>query len=171
MTCHRSMLGVGAALVILLIGCARVVAPVPPGPTTEPRVSWVIRSGPQGGEDTEVCRSDQQQTCVLQASTPARPRTVVVSVYLYAAGAPTKYSGAFLSGFMETATRAGYETKVDYAIDPARRPTATTVSGRITSMPGAYALRIALLAEVPMHMDPHQFELTVPVGVTSVTEE
>jgi hypothetical protein len=96
---------------------------------------------------------------------------VAVSLYMYDAGAPTKYSGALLSGFIEAAGGRGYEAKVDYAIKPAQLPTAITTSGRLTSVPGDYAFRIALLAEVPTHMDPHQFEQTVAVRVTPSSGE
>ena len=162
----------GSAFVAACIatGCARVVAPVPSGPPSEPRVSWVIRSGPQGGNESEVCRSDRQQPCVLRATTPARPTSVVVSVYMYAAGAPTKYSGAFHSGFIQTANNAGYEAKVDYAVNPGRLPTASTAGGLVTSTAGDYQFRIVLFAEVPGHMDPHQFQETIPLRVTTTGE-
>jgi hypothetical protein len=153
------------ACLVLANACARRVAPPAPGLPTEPRVSWTIRSGPQGGDDSEVCRSDQQQPCVLQASTPSRPMSVAVSVYMYDAGAPTNYSGALQSSFIEAAGGQGYEAKVDYAIKPAELPTGVTATGRVTSTPGERTLRIALLAEVPNHMDPHQFEQSIPVRV------
>jgi hypothetical protein len=90
---------------------------------------------------------------------------VVVSVYLYPAGAPTKYSGAFQSTFIQSAGGRGYEAKVDYSIEPGRLPTAVAAGGRVTSMPGDHEFRIALLGEVPGQMDPHQFEQTVSVRV------
>jgi len=90
---------------------------------------------------------------------------VAVSIYMYAAGAPTKYSGAFQSTFMEAAGGRGYEAKVDYSIEPGRLPTAVTAAGRVTSTPGDHQFRIALLGEVPGRMDPHQFEETVDVRV------
>jgi hypothetical protein len=93
--------------------------------------------------------------------------SVVVSVYMYDAGAPTKYSGALQSTFIEAAGGQGYEAKVDYAIEPAELPTGVTASGRVTSTPGERTFRIALLAEVPTHMDPHQFEQSIPVRVVA----
>jgi hypothetical protein len=165
MRCRRAL---GSAFVAasLVTGCARVVAPVAPGAPTEPRVSWVIRSGPQGGNESDVCRSDRQQPCVLPASTASRPISVVVAVYMYPAGAPTKYSGAFQSTFIQAAGGAGYEAKVDYSSQPGRLPTGSTAGGLVTSAQGNYEFRIALFAEVPAHMDPHQFQETIPVRVT-----
>ena len=151
----------------LATACVREVAPVAPGPVTEPRVSWTIRSGVQGGNEPDVCRSDRQQPCTLEAGTPARPMSVAVSVYMYAAGAPTMYSGAFQSGFIQSARAGGYETKVDYAIEPGRLPTGVTASGPVTSQPGGYEFRIALFANVPGQMDPRQFQETIPVRVVS----
>ena len=161
----RTVMGLWAAGNLLLAGCARPIAPTAPGPLSEPRVSWVLRSGPPDGRESEVCRSDQQMPCVLQASTASRPMTVAVSLYMYAAGVPTKYSGALQSSFIEGAGGRGYETKVDYSIAPGELPTAVTTAGRVTSNPGEHAFRIALLADVPAHMDPHQFERTVSVRV------
>ena len=155
------------SVMLLADGCMRRFAPPAPGPANEPRVSWTIQSGPQDGNESEICRSDQQKPCVLQASTAPRPMTVAVTVYMYDAGAPTKYSGALQSTFIEAAGGRGYEAKVDYAIKPAQLPTGVTAAGRVSSTPGDHAFRIALLAEVPDHMDPHQFEQTVPVRVVT----
>ena len=149
----------------LATACVREVAPVAPGPVTEPRVSWTIRSGARGENEPDVCRSDRTQPCTLEAGTPARPMTVAVSVYMYAAGAPTLYSGAFQSGFIESAGAGGYETKVDYSIEPGRLPTGVTASGPVTSRPGAYEFRIALFANLPGQMDPRQFQQTIAVRV------
>jgi hypothetical protein len=149
---------------LLVAGCARVVPPTAPGSPTEPRVSWVIRSGPQGGSETDVCRSDRPQPCVLRA-TPSRPMTVVVSVYMYPAGAPTTYSGAFQSTFIQAAGGGGYEAKADYEIEPGRLPTGVTASGLVTATPGSYEFRIALFAKVPQRMDPYQFQERIPVRV------
>ena len=91
---------------------------------------------------------------------------VVVSVYLYPADAKTTYSGAFLSGFTQSAVRRGHEAKVDYTIEPDRRPSFVSSSGRVTSVPGMYEFRMALFADVPGHMDPHQFAQVIPVEVT-----
>ena len=156
-------------IVVMSAGCARQTVPVAPGAATAPRASWIIRSGPQDGEESDVCRSDRSQPCVLEASSDARPMAVVVSVYLYPAGAPTKYSGAFQSTFIQSAGGRGYEAKVDYSIAPGALPSAVAAGGRVTSTPGEHEFRLALLGEVPARMDPHQFEQTVPVQVVRLT--
>jgi hypothetical protein len=161
----RTLACVATITVLVSLGCARQTTPVAPGPPTAPRASWSIRSGPQGGGESEVCRSDRQQTCVLEASNESQPMAVTVSVYLYPAGAPTKYSGAFQSTFIQTAGAGGYEAKVDYSVAPGELPAAVAAGGRVTSVPGDHAFRMALLGEVPSRMDPHQFEQTVPVRV------
>jgi hypothetical protein len=160
--------GLGCACIAALMtaACAQVVAPLAPGSPNEPRVSWVIRSGPRGGNEPDICRSDRQQPCVLTASTSSRPMSVAVSVYMYPAGAATEYSGAFQATFIQAAGGAGYEAKVDYAVELADLPTATTASGLVTSTAGTHEFRIALFAEVPGRMDPHQFEDRIPVRVS-----
>jgi hypothetical protein len=90
---------------------------------------------------------------------------VTVAVYLYDAGAKTTYQGAFLSEFIASSKLIGHETKVDYTIEPRKRPTAFAVTGPVTSNPGAYNLKLTLLAAVPGQVDPHQFADSVPVRV------
>ena len=136
--------------------CAGHVAPAAPGPATAPRVSWIVRSGEPAANGREICRSDRPEPCVLQASTEKRPMSVTVSLYLYDAGAETTYQGAFLSEFVATTKPIGFETKVDYTIEPGKRPTAFGVTGPVTASPGEYKLKMALLAKVPGRPDPHQ---------------
>ena len=147
------------------ITCAARVAPPAPGPPTEPRASWIIRAGTEYGSEREVCRSDRVQPCIIPASSEKQPTSAVVSVYLYPAGEePTTYSGAFMASFMGSSGRR-HETKVDYAIKPGQRPSFVSTAGRVTNVPGDYEFRMALLAEVPGHTDPHQFQQIIPVRV------
>jgi hypothetical protein len=160
----------GLAVLVITMACAaRIGAPPAPGPTTEPQASWIVKAGPEFGNEREVCRSDQDQACVVPASTEARPISAVVVVYLYPAGAKTSYRGSFQSGFMESQTQWGHETKVDYTADEGTRPTYVASAGRVASTPGEYEFKIALLAEVPGHVDPYQFEQTIPIKVTPAT--
>jgi hypothetical protein len=157
-------LAVLASACLWAYGCTPRYAPVVPGPSEQPRASWILRSA-SNGREREICRSDRPAPCVIVASSGALPSTVSVQVYLYPAGAPTKYSGAFMAGFIETTSGRGYETKVDYTIQPSQQPTAVSAFGRVTPRPGEYAFRMALLAEVPNYTDPHQFTESIPVRV------
>ena len=144
--------------------CGARVIPATTGSLTEPRASWRISAGPESGSESEVCRSDRSQPCVIKASSPGRPMHVVVSVYLYPAGnSPTEYEGAFLSSFMGR----GHETPVDYSIKPGEPGNFVTSAGLVTSTPGQYEFRMALLADVKGHTDPHQFQQTIPVRVAA----
>jgi hypothetical protein len=145
--------------------CAGRVAPVAPGPPTEPRVSWIVRSGLADRNSHEICRSDRADPCVLQASGEGERNDVTVSIFLYDAGATTTYQGAFLSEFIASGKAIGHETNVDYTSEPAKRPTAFAVTGPVTTKPGDYKLNIQLLAAVPGRPDPHQFAHSVPVRV------
>jgi hypothetical protein len=64
---------------------------------------------------------------------------------------------------------AGYEAKVDYTVREGDRPSFVSATGRVTRIPGDYQFRMALFAEVPGHIDPHQFEHTVPVHVAAAS--
>jgi hypothetical protein len=52
-------------------------------------------------------------------------------------------------------------------LEPGRRPTGLTTAGLVTSTPGHYAFKMALLADLAMHSEPHQFEEVIPVEVTA----
>lgn len=101
---------------------------------------------------------------MLSASSEKEPMSVSVSVYLFPTEAETTYRGAFFSGFVGSAGK-GHESKVDYKVDPGKRPTAVSVTGLVTTKPGEYPFRMALFAEVPGHTDPHQFQQTFNVRV------
>lgn len=112
-----------------------------------------------------VPRSDGGPACVIPASSENQPSSVVVSVYLFPAGAdPTTYKGAFIAGFMRSGGRP-HETKIDYTIKPGQRPSFVSSAGRVTSTPGDYEFQMALFADVPGHADPHQFQQKIPVRV------
>ena len=157
----------GVALALLLcVACAQRVVPPTSGAPDEPRASWIIRAGTgNAGQEREICRSGGTKPCVLPVSAPAKPVTAVVSVFLYPAAKETTYQGAFLSGFIDAQGAAGYEAKVDYKIAPGKLPNAVSVAGRVTSKPGVYHFRMALLAAVPGRADPHQFQHDINVQV------
>jgi hypothetical protein len=166
MAMHRSKVWLWCGLVALAsAGCAaRIEPPQAPGAATEPRASWLIRTGNGGVATHEVCRSDSPQPCVIDASR-TKPESVSVSVYLYDAGAKTTYSGAFLSGFMEGAKPVGHETTVDYAVEANTKPSAVAAIGGLKTTPGDYELRIFLFAQVEGSNDPHQYVRSVAVRV------
>ena len=147
-------------------GCAARTVPPPTGSASEPRASWIIKAGDYGNE-REVCRSEINPTCVLPASSTQKPISVSVLVYLFPAEGPTTFQGAFLSGFIASSNGKGFESKVDYKTEPGDRPTAVSVTGLVTERPGDYAFQMALLAAVPGHTDPHQFQQTFNVRVVS----
>ena len=157
------LLALGLAITIAL-ACAQRI-PLAFGSPDEPQASWSIRAG-KDGKEREVCRSDVDQPCVIRVGSQNEPVSVVVSVYLHpVADAKTTYQGAFFAEFLSSAAGSAYERQVDVTIAPGRTPTGFTVAGRLTSTPGRYFFRMALLAKVPMHSDPHEFEQSIPVEV------
>jgi hypothetical protein len=135
------------------------------GRADQPRASWSIRAGKPLNEH-EICRSDADQTCVVHVTSQDEPVSVVVSVYLHPVGdAKTTYQGAFSANFMPAGRWGTYERQVDVTIEPGRRPTGFSAASPITSTPGRYVFRMALLADVPSRTDPHQFEEMIPVEV------
>ena len=156
-------------LQVWFLGCAGRIEPAVLGPPDEPRASRIIKAGKEYGSEKEICRSDRNEPCIIQASSENEPTSTVLSVYLYPAGDdPTTYKGVLLAGFMGSGD-AGYERQVDYSIKPGDRPSFIAAVGRVTSVPGEYEFRMALFAEVPGHTDPHQFQQNIPVRVLAAS--
>ena len=147
--------------------CAQRQVPAAIGPVAEPRASWVIRAGEYLSEE-DICRSDRDQQCVLPPSTPGRPLSVVVSIYLFpTADVETTYGGAVVAGFLRASTGRGYERHVNTKITPDQDPVSLTVVGHVVEQPGRYPLDIVLFATVPGHTDPHQYVTNVAVTVSA----
>jgi hypothetical protein len=156
-----------AGLVVIVSACAPVRVPQAAGPVDEPRASWSIRAG-ERLKEREICRSDMDQPCVIGGGSTNQPTSVVVSVYLHPVGnAKTTYQGALSATFMTGANGAPYERQVDMTIEPGRRPTAMSVAGRMNVGPGRYYLNMALMAMVPNHSDPFEFQENIPIVVTN----
>jgi hypothetical protein len=152
-------------VLIVAVACTRYHIPVASGPTEEPRASWRIRAGTPLNEH-EVCSSNADQPCVIRASSQDEPTSVVVTVYLHPmADAKTTYEGALFADFLGMTRATGYEREVNVTIEPGRRPTGLTAAGLLTSSPGRYFFRMALLAQVPMHTDPYPFQQSIVVEV------
>jgi hypothetical protein len=151
--------------VVFGVSCAQYRIPTATDSLDEPQASWSIRAGTSLNE-REVCRSDIDQSCVIPASSDGEPTSVVVSIYLHPVGdAKTTYHGAFVATFLSTPDGGGYERQVDLEIDPGHRPTGFTTAGVVTSTPGHYAFKMALLADVATRSDPRPFEDVIPVEV------
>jgi|SRR5688572_6305833 len=155
-----------AVALVGLTACAGRMSPTSPAPLSEPRASWTIRAGDNGSE-REVCSSGRDQACIISASSAQQTTSVIVSVHFYPAGEEqTNYRGAFLASFMGMKGQ-GHETKVDYSIKPGEQPRFISSIWTVTSIPGTYEFRMALLAEVTGHSDPHQFQELIPVRVVA----
>ncbi len=154
-------------LIAVVTGCAPVRVPQAAGPVDEPRASWSIRAG-ELLKEHEICRSDMDQPCVIDVGSTEQPMNVVVSVYLHPVGdAKTTYQGALSATFMTGANGASYERQVDVTIEPGRGPTAMSVAGRMNVGPGRYYLNMTLMAHVPNHSDPYEFQESIPIVVTT----
>jgi hypothetical protein len=156
---------IAALLTLAGSACASHRVPEPFAPAGQPRASWTVRAGDYL-QEREVCSSDRDQRCVLPVSTAENPVSVVVTVYLHPAGdAETKYSGAFLIGFIPGHTGRGAERKVDFAIPGGAKAKALSIASRVVEQPGTYPFDIALFANVTGQTDPHQFVETIVVHV------
>jgi hypothetical protein len=167
---RKKMSQVYTLLVVLVLigGCAGAVAPPrSPGRAADPGVSWRISTGSPSGDADDVCSSDSGGRCIIEPSTSASPRIAAVSVYLHPGHLPATFSGAVLIEFVEGPDDSlGYELSLrDYRVDPDEKPPAVASAGLVTSVPGEYDVRVALLARTPGRTDPYQISLTIPVRV------
>jgi hypothetical protein len=154
------------ACMLLVAGCAPYRIPQAIGPAGEPGASWSIRAG-DPLKEREICNSESDRPCVIRASSAERPASVVLSVYLRPVGdAKTTYQGALRASVLSS-NSADYERQVDVTIEPARRPTGISVAGTVSSTPGPHYFRMLLLATVPTHTDPYQFDETIPIEVVA----
>jgi hypothetical protein len=156
------------AAVAVSAGCASRAIPPDPGPPMQPRASWTLTAGSFGNGGRVLCRSDAPDPCVVPLGTAKKPVFATVSVYLYAAGAKTSYTGVFFSSFVGD---LGKESPVSYEITPGQQPTLISHIGRVVDAPGSYEFRLSLLASVPGDPRPHTFEYAVPVRLARPSDE
>lgn len=164
----RRVIFIATAVVALSSGCASRGIPPDPGPPAQPRASWTLTAGDFGNGGRVLCRSDATEQCVIQLKTDDKPVFASVSVYLYAAGAKTTYSGVFFSSFVGD---TGKESRVSYEITPGQQPTLISHIGRVVDAPGSYEFRLSLLAAVPDETEPHKFEYAVPVRLDRMSPQ
>jgi hypothetical protein len=163
----------GCALVVTLVwlgGCAGAVAPPrSPSRTAEPGISWRIGMGPPGGYVDDICRSDRDDPCIVAASTAGSPRVAGVSVYLHPGDLRATFTGSVLIEFVDGPVgQRGYEMSVsEYRVDPGDKPPAVGSAGLVTSMPGEYEVRIALIARTAFRRDAYQISMKIPVRVVA----
>jgi hypothetical protein len=132
---------------------------------SRPHISWEIRTGGPLGGDQLVCGSSQASpTCTLAASTAQAPALATVHLFFHAAAQPTSYLGFMRAPFIEGSGQyKGGE--VSATVDPGSQPVATTVSGLVTSKPGAYALTISVDATQEREATPQRIAQEIPVTV------
>ena len=152
-------------LVLPLVGCAsHGVAHVAPD-ESRPHISWEIRTGGGDGDADFVCGSSQpSKPCVLSASTEQSRALVTVHLFVHAAEQPTSYLGFMRAPFLEGEVDRKL-AEVSTTVTPGSRPVGTTVSGRVTSKPGAYSLTISVDATQPSAPSPMRISHEVPVVV------
>ena len=126
-------------------------------------VSWSLgTTDSPDGRARIVCEFGQPQPCVLDRSTPERPRYASFALHLYGP-APTKFTGSFLIAYLDDPDPRRYKSNVELTSEG--RDTHQRVFSKVTTVPGDFSVRILLeesRADLPQ---PRTHELTVPVTV------
>jgi len=140
---RRSLKVFGFLLFLVATGCAmRVPQPIG-GRTDAPRLGWVIMSGDRDNPDRDfVCQSNPRSECVAPVDRPDSRVLANVHFYYHPAAAETKYTGSIRIGFFDTA----HEIKPNVTVKPGDSPGNQSVSGFVSSKPGAYTMTIAVTA-------------------------
>lgn len=137
-----------AVVECLSAACAkRVPEPVGVAPGT-PHVSWVIMHGDRDNPDREfACQSDPRSECVIPASRPDAQVFSDVHVYYHGAGGETKYVGSVDIGYFQGASPSRRSPST-ITIKKNESITNQSVSGIVSSTPGAYTVAFDLEATV-----------------------
>lgn len=150
---------------ILLSVAVACVACTPQGRPHEPRVpvSWTISSSdsPQGSS-TVICESWQSKPCVLERSTPDRPKYSSFVLHLWGPS-PTKFTGSFTVEYFDGSESSRYRNTVE--LTSTAQDVHQRVFSKVTTVPGTYHARIHLDEGGPHLPKPRRHELSVPVTV------
>jgi hypothetical protein len=164
LTPRRLSIATATMLMMVLSACAARDIPPDPGPPMMSRASWTIRAGGIGKRGGIVCRSDMPAPCVVPLAEKDEDAFASVSVYLYATGMKTVYTGVFFVSFIGD---FGYERPVVYEIEPGDVPTAVAVFGRVVKAPGTYEFRLSLSTQGGDPAQPPRFAFAIPVKVVA----
>lgn len=131
---------------IFAVACAKRVPEPPTVRQDQPHVSWQIRSGPTGDENT-VCQSDTPTNCLLAATTAQRRSMATIHLYLHPTLVDTTYRGTMSVGFFDEATPGAHQTNVNTTVKANGSPGNVSVTGIVSPRPGTYRLTVSLRAQ------------------------
>lgn len=149
-------------LIITLAACALACAPPGLHGGGVP-VSWSLgTTDSPTGRATLVCEFGQPQPCVLDRSTPERPKFASFALHLYGP-APTKFTGSLVIGYVDDPNPTRYKSSVDLTSEG--REIHQRIFSKIATVPGSYNVRIVLQESRDDLPQSRTHELTVPVIV------
>jgi hypothetical protein len=108
-----------------------------------------------------VCESSKSSTCVLERSTPDRPRYSSFALHLWGPN-PTTFSGSFVIGYFDDPDPTRYKNTVNLVSPGA--DVHQRVFSKIAEVPGEYSVRLQLKESGPGG-PPRAHDLRVPVVV------
>src|SRR5215470_16317180 len=151
-----------AAVGLLTTTCApRVPRPANVTPGT-PNVTWVLMFGDRDNPDQEfACQSGPRTDCVLPASRPDAQVFSDIHFYYHGTGAETRYQGTRAIGYLQVTGSFTSRTDIRVAKD---QPIANqSISGIVTSTPGAYSVALTLTATMPVTGKTVPVKETIPI--------
>jgi hypothetical protein len=159
---HRACAALAAVIAAVSVcGCVRPGVRVPaPGQS----VAWLLRVGPQSGEQPIVCDSGTPPPCAIMRGMGERRIEATVAIFLPPAPSH-KFTGEVLVGFVGTDIGpAGHALRVDEATAPDKN-VEVAVLGLVTFAPGAYPITIRLEETGPDLATARQHAIDVMVQV------
>lgn len=128
---------------LLFSGCAEHIPEPVLVPQGAPHLSWNIHSG--DAEDpgrNVICQSDPRTDCVVPASRDGRKVFATVHLFFHPAATETRYTGTVEVGFFDQV----HEMTPNSTVKPGDAPTHHHINYIVTTKPGTYPLRIAIVA-------------------------
>ncbi len=139
-----------ALTLVALLGSAcakRVPEPSGVAPGT-PHISWVLMYGDRDTADREFsCQSEPRSECVLPASKPGEQVYSDIHFYYHGAGNETKYEGTKNLSYLQGASES-HVSRINITVKKNESITNESVTGIVTSTPGAYTVPLSLTATI-----------------------
>ena len=162
---RASLIGAIALFVAVTSTCAkRVPEPSNVAPGT-PHVTWVLMYGDRDTPDAQfACQSDPPSDCVVPASRPDAQVFSDVHFYYHGAGAETRYEGTKDIGYLQGSSQSR-PSRTDVVVKKNESITNESITGIVTSTPGAYQVTLSLTGRVTDTRTTHQIRESIQVTV------
>jgi hypothetical protein len=161
----RARMLVVAAIAGLLTATCATAIPRPANDTPgSPNVTWVLMFGDRDNPDQEFsCQSTPRTECALPASRPDAQVFSDIHFYYHGTGADIRYEGTRAIGYLQVT--GSYTSRTDIRVAKDQSIANQSISGIVTSKPGAYTVALSLTATMTVSGKMVPVQETIPITV------